>query len=1027
MLDSEDAVQQTTLPTFAILSRSDVQHAANIVQEMYSPQATPERSQVLQHDLLELQKRPEAWGLVVPFIDSSDAQIQFFGAHTAQVKIARDWEQWPHLHVHALRDMLLTLTGRAASRGVSRVVMRKLYVSLSALALRLCPTQPSLWNDWIKDALGALLSGPPECAPDFLCISIEEVNTADLLPASKTRLTASIRDSLPAIMGLLTSNIRVRPEVPISGRIAWLKATEAWIGWGLPGDELVSLVPILNELLRDRDTFLATCDVLEEIMTKSSMASGRGTKVLTEPLLEWVASEGAMILQESLTAGAIDEISHAFCKLILALGEHSAVYIAEHMLDPNVQTLMRVILGYTGLPGWFGVDEDESELTLSFWFSLGEAVLDSDFGPDSEPTRYATIQAVLVEMVLTLVRKSRWPTAAEGLGSWAKDQRDRFQNFRRDLGDTLLNTYYILRDELFKAIIPGTAALLASPTPQPEILENVESALHIVKAVQEAVALQPNEYLAVVFGPSILGRLPTGGKDRIRWTILNLIGAYATWFHAQETTDLLMLVMNYVVSAFAEPALSLHAARALRDLCENNRKALSSQIDSFAALYANLHSIPDAEKTKVLQAICSVVQALPPQAAIAHVYGIVSPLVTALTDILAQATTAPEEARNACVSQLRALSGCAKGLTNNVAPLVAISISDDEELEQVRDMEVARADPLMVELRIRITGVLGVATNIWSADAEVGEALSELIKSMTSLPGENTLLSLPPGPVLELICVAAQRQVTAVWLSLAQMLTQQLNPPTYSTIRTLPHDSVTKDAQDIAAKAAAALVQTSLQVLSAQGAMDTNPDIVRALFTYMMTVVTTFPASFLRLPQPLMDSVMQCAITGLTLTERYSLVDAAKFLHTFCRKTIGEPLDINNGRSILSYLQAGSSSASPEHAPQAKEILKKHGPAMSRAILAGIAGASPRTTIPNLVDLLAILISKIPEHRVWMKEVLFSPQLDNPKLTQAAKDKFLQIATTSRSIRQTCDAANEFSLVARGLDGSSFGYASVGA
>lgn len=119
------------------------------------------------------------------------------------------------------------------------------------------------------------------------------------------------------------------------------------------------------------------------------------------------------------------------------------------------------------------------------------------------------------------------------------------------------------------------------------------------------------------------------------------IGAYATWFHAQETTDQLMQVMNYVVNAFSEPALSLHAARALRDLCENNRQALSTQIQSFAALYANLHSIPvscndvnpqtndqivhfaafvqDSEKTKVLQAICSVVQALPPKEAVAHV------------------------------------------------------------------------------------------------------------------------------------------------------------------------------------------------------------------------------------------------------------------------------------------------------------------------------------------------------------------------------------------------------------------------
>ena len=53
-----------------------------------------------------------------------------------------------------------------------------------------------------------------------------------------------------------------------------------------------------------------------------------------------------------------------------------------------------------------------------------------------------------------------------------------------------------------------------------------------------------------------------------------------------------MNAMGYVVGAFADPALSLHAAKALRDLCENNRRALSGHIDSFSNLYANLSSIP---------------------------------------------------------------------------------------------------------------------------------------------------------------------------------------------------------------------------------------------------------------------------------------------------------------------------------------------------------------------------------------------------------------------------------------------------
>jgi len=50
-----------------------------------------ERLKVLQQDLFEIQKRPEAWGLVIPLLNHQDQNVQFFGAHTAQVKIVRDW------------------------------------------------------------------------------------------------------------------------------------------------------------------------------------------------------------------------------------------------------------------------------------------------------------------------------------------------------------------------------------------------------------------------------------------------------------------------------------------------------------------------------------------------------------------------------------------------------------------------------------------------------------------------------------------------------------------------------------------------------------------------------------------------------------------------------------------------------------------------------------------------------------------------------------------------------------------------
>ena len=66
---------------------------AQLIQQAYSPQAhlSSEDQRRLQQELFDIQKRPEAWGLVLPFLSHDDPNVQFFGAHTIQVKIARDW------------------------------------------------------------------------------------------------------------------------------------------------------------------------------------------------------------------------------------------------------------------------------------------------------------------------------------------------------------------------------------------------------------------------------------------------------------------------------------------------------------------------------------------------------------------------------------------------------------------------------------------------------------------------------------------------------------------------------------------------------------------------------------------------------------------------------------------------------------------------------------------------------------------------------------------------------------------------
>jgi hypothetical protein len=64
-----------------------------LILQAYAPtmNLSLEDQKRLQGELFEVQKRPEAWGLVIPFLQHPDPNVQFFGAHTIQVKITRDW------------------------------------------------------------------------------------------------------------------------------------------------------------------------------------------------------------------------------------------------------------------------------------------------------------------------------------------------------------------------------------------------------------------------------------------------------------------------------------------------------------------------------------------------------------------------------------------------------------------------------------------------------------------------------------------------------------------------------------------------------------------------------------------------------------------------------------------------------------------------------------------------------------------------------------------------------------------------
>lgn len=1025
------------------LSQSDIVQAAQLIQETYSPargvQVSSDTQRRLQQELFDIQKRYEAWGLVIPFLNHEDFNVQFFGAHTIQVKIARDWESFPPDNAPLLRDLLLDLTSHAVLSGKNKVILRKLFVAITSLALKLAAGTPSGWPDWIVSTV-RFLSGqgaPTSSILEFLSIVAEEVESADLVGPRKMQMKQTLLDASPLVVRAVTGTIsQPRSQIVAREIEPALKCLQAWMSI-LRADDITPVIPLLILLLNpstpdaelDPDIFTPASDTLQEIMSRSPLVAGAGTATLTEPLLLWLDIWGTRILQSSTSSERLVEASHSLCKLITTLGDHSNTYFASnmtsHKLVPGsqqtrshlIQGFLRVLLGYTGLPGYYGVDEEESEMTLGFWYLLQESLWSVDFDEDGrgedasssplaveEQNRMAVVHAVYAELVKVLRRKVAWPSQ-NVLTSWTKDQVEKFQVYRRDVGDTLINAYYILRNDMLAYYLNDIQERLLHSAAQNE-WEEIEATLHCIMSVQEALPLEDNPLVSQLFGSEVLGHLPRVGQDRVRRTMLGLIGTYASWFTTQNpasSPSLLMNAISYVAAALPEPSLCLPAANSLRDLCDANRVALAPHIGAFGELHAGLTGIPDTEKSKVLQSIASVIQALPPEEEIPPILAIVNPVVEKLGQALGSSSQLPEEARAVMILQLQTLTGVSKGLTRTTDSLLVLEESSPADQAEAERLQRARNDYRMMKLREDMFIAIRSTIEVWSGDASVSDALSDLIRSVTSLPSDTTLLSLPAGPLLGLICIACQRHLTAVWLSLAKSLIIQLDPPppiVAPTIKPCPN----AEAIAILSDALPVILQTSLSMLGQPGALESNPDIVQAFFGCLDSVAKHFITIFYSLPPGALDALMQCAVRSLSMQERYSLVATCMFLETLVRRT----------------------ASSDELGDTSTVLVHQYGQPILRAVLSGFAGVAPRSATANLIELLSTIASKYPaETREWMNGILFADDFVESKATPEAKRAFVKAVIGSRSPKKTREAAQQFALIARGLEGTSFGYASV--
>lgn len=117
--------------------------------------------------------------------------------------------------------------------------------------------------------------------------------------------------------------------------------------------------------------------------------------------------------------------------------------------------------------------------------------------------------------------------------------------------------------------------------------------------------------------------------------------------------------------------------------------------------------------------------------------------------------------------------------------------------------------------------------------------------------------------------------------------------------------------------------------------------------------------------------MMQLAVVGLGLQERYSIQAVTGFL---VRRNPFRELGLSSLTDVFPVVQTTtlSRSRSPQDLHDAFNIvLRHHGHAMLQAILFGAGGHCPRSVIPHLAELLAGLVTRIPEQcSMWLTTLL---------------------------------------------------------
>ncbi|CEP13227.1 hypothetical protein [Parasitella parasitica] len=859
------------------MSDPSIVQVERLIEELYSSNDAL-LTKHIQEQLQALQKQPYAWEIASQLLASQSKQCQFFGAHTFQVKITQHWKTLPEDKVQWLKNELLRWIVRLC--GGPAFVTTKLCTALIAFAFH---TTSDQWPRFISATVEALqqeshVYGVPvdmanSAILEFLTLVPEEMSNTNVTRGRKLQLIEEVNNSIELVLFTISSNLY--SPTPTDSQQKSLRCLQSWVQHGFDLEKGYTMLQRVMSLLGEPELFEPAGDVLMESIQQSRWNRYHNFR---DELLTCFTSEAMKEKFESCMAEEDEETASVIAKLLTAFGETYTDYIATQLARPDIYWLMTMIIQLSDFKGFFPVDQEVTEIPLNFWYNLQETLFDECILPvkqllpvDQENSaenqwKFSCGQAALAiyrELVKIWTRGACFPDELTW-GSWHKDIKDKFKIWRRDLGDTMINPYFILREEMLAILLDHTVYIMNQWKSLPNASQSLEGTLFCLKSISEEIAPDENLYVAQFFGPEVLGRLPVDCGSRLKSTVLILMGSLADWLKTHP--QYLGSVMNYIVPCLSDPQLALAAGSAFSDISDACRESLVNELDGLMRVYAAMTSsnIKPNIMQKVVESVANAIQVLPPDKSMGPLMSLTGDILQGISKALANVDKDPQGSHDIVLAQLQYLSACCRGIQ---------SPNDDYQSLGVRNSVYdAFASGQLLAMYAHIDGFSQVTYAIresssqiartWGSDEQIAKALSAFLEQ--GMRSTNPLLSLDFINLAALVETSYVAAPFACWLDTASfMMTvyggQQMH---FERLRDLVGVITTK----------------TLSFIYGVEAMENHPDVVDSYYGLLSRAITRCPLAFYQLPPDIMNTIFLFVIAGMGLQEKLALKAALNFM-----------------------------------------------------------------------------------------------------------------------------------------------------